>query len=423
MSEQVDLRSVVNEVQNARQQVVALRAQVRELESTNEALDVQPDDLAVYRQVGALLIEVHDRTVLKEELESTLGTLKEHAERMDGREKELMARYEELKNSIEKRASEAMDDLDALTNWIDRACEAGAVPVVTGANGDMDTVGSAVALATSRPEMRLRDPSRTLGEASAQRSERSIPTPGPQTSHVASPHRRHHHRGRRRPDQLGIQLPDAPRCVIDHHATHGWELGPEDHRLVRPVRATTQLVHAWMRHAAPEALSSSVRKVLLAGLVSDTGRFRHADHGAFDTATSLLAEGDIDYAGFIEGMEQDDLSRSDRGVLQKALDAGGRTTCRSLVGSQHARAGLLEGTVCSALIASGAEVAVCSKQVDGRTRITVRAPRSATNSGIHLGHMMGSLAERHGGTEVDTMVRQVGRAIWIEQLPSPPSSR
>ena len=54
------------------------------------------------------------------------------------------------------------------------------------------------------------------------------------------------------PDQLGIQLPDAPRCVIDHHATHGWELGPEDHRLVRPVRATTQLVHAWMRHAAPK---------------------------------------------------------------------------------------------------------------------------------------------------------------------------
>ena len=102
MSEQVDLRSVVNEVQNARQQVGALRAQVRELESTNEALDVQPDDLAVYRQVGALLIEVHDRTVLKEELESTLGTLKEHAERMDGREKELMARYEELKNSIEQ---------------------------------------------------------------------------------------------------------------------------------------------------------------------------------------------------------------------------------------------------------------------------------------------------------------------------------
>ena len=290
-----------------------------------------------------------------------------------------------------------MDDLDALTYWIDRACEAGAVPVVTGANGDMDTVGSAVALAASRPEMRAcgihlgRLAKRVLNDLNApfQRLDPRRPIWPRRIGGIIIV-------DAAAPDQLGIQLPEAPRCVIDHHATHGWELGPEDHRLVRPVRATTQLVHAWMRHAAPEALSSSVRKVLLAGLVTDTGRFRHADHGAFDTATSLLAEGDIDYAGFIEGMEQDDLSRSDRGVLQKALTrVEGQLAGPWWVLST--RAGLLEGTVCSALIASGAEVAVCSKQVDGRTRITVRAPRSATNSGIHLGHMMGRLAERHGG--------------------------
>ena len=32
----------------------------------------------------------------------------------------------------------------ALHNWINNACSKGAVPVVTGLNGDMDTVGSAI---------------------------------------------------------------------------------------------------------------------------------------------------------------------------------------------------------------------------------------------------------------------------------------
>ena len=289
-----------------------------------------------------------------------------------------------------------MDDLDALTNWIDRACEAGAVPVVTGANGDMDTVGSAVALATSRPEMRAcgihlgRLAKRVLNDLNApfQRLDPRHPMWPRRIGGIIIV-------DAAAPDQLGIQLPDAPRCVIDHHATHGWELGPEDHRLVRPVRATTQLVHAWMRHAAPEALSSSVRKVLLAGLVSDTGRFRHADHGAFDTATSLLAEGDIDYRASSRVWNR--MTSHDRIVACfRRHWRGGRTTCRSLVGSQRVPVSSREPSA-QRSSHQGAEVAVCSKQVDGRARIAVRAPRSATNSGIHLGHMMGSLAERHGG--------------------------
>ena len=38
--------------------------------------------------------------------------------------------------------------LDKLAAWIERAAENGAVPVLTG-NGDMDTIGSAIALASS----------------------------------------------------------------------------------------------------------------------------------------------------------------------------------------------------------------------------------------------------------------------------------
>ena len=40
-----------------------------------------------------------------------------------------------------------------LDDWINKHCSNGAVPVLTGMNGDMDTVGSAIALASSQSNM------------------------------------------------------------------------------------------------------------------------------------------------------------------------------------------------------------------------------------------------------------------------------
>ena len=43
--------------------------------------------------------------------------------------------------------------LKDLAEWINAATSRGAVPVITGRNGDMDTVGSAIALAASEKNM------------------------------------------------------------------------------------------------------------------------------------------------------------------------------------------------------------------------------------------------------------------------------
>ena len=43
--------------------------------------------------------------------------------------------------------------LEDLASWIAKATTNGAVPVVTGRNGDMDTIGSAIALASSHPNL------------------------------------------------------------------------------------------------------------------------------------------------------------------------------------------------------------------------------------------------------------------------------
>lgn len=95
------LQIVVAEVQAARQQVASLNAQVREIEGTVEAIKEQPEDLALHRQMGSILVEVEDREKLLEDLEQTLAQIKEAAESVAEREKELISTYEQLKQSLE----------------------------------------------------------------------------------------------------------------------------------------------------------------------------------------------------------------------------------------------------------------------------------------------------------------------------------
>ena len=95
------LQMVVAEVQAARQQVASLNAQVRELEGTVAAVKQQPEDMALHRQLGSILIEVEDRTQLLSDLEMTLEQMRSAVETMSKREAELVATYDKLKQSLE----------------------------------------------------------------------------------------------------------------------------------------------------------------------------------------------------------------------------------------------------------------------------------------------------------------------------------
>jgi len=95
------LQMVVAEVQAARQQVASLNAQVRELEGTISAVKQQPEEMALHRQMGTILIEVEDRTQLLSDLEMTLEQMRSAVETMAKREAELVATYDKLKQSLE----------------------------------------------------------------------------------------------------------------------------------------------------------------------------------------------------------------------------------------------------------------------------------------------------------------------------------
>lgn len=101
MSDAQRFQMVVAEVQAARQQAAALNAQVKEIESSLNAIAEQPEDMALHRQIGGILVEVTDRDALRAELEENLAALSIHASRMAERETELMETFELLKKSLE----------------------------------------------------------------------------------------------------------------------------------------------------------------------------------------------------------------------------------------------------------------------------------------------------------------------------------
>ncbi len=288
-------------------------------------------------------------------------------------------------------------NLDDLASWIAEATSRGAVPVLAGRNGDMDTIGSAISLAASNPGLlacglhvgrlasrlceELQAPFRKLSENPTWPSKLG----GIIIVDAAAE------------SQTGVKIPEGiPICVIDHHDTCEWEFGPGDLELRGNARATTQMIFEYLKNHSPETLTNEVRKLLLAGLITDTGRFRHADESSLRTAANLLQNADFEYQEFVESIQTETMNASDRGAIVKAL-----TRCQSIESGQwnlvHTYAGILEGRVAGLLVQAGAEVALVSRNRDGETRLTARAPRSSTISGIHLGKMMQELAEKMGG--------------------------
>jgi phosphoesterase RecJ-like protein len=288
-------------------------------------------------------------------------------------------------------------NLEGLANWIAEATSRGAVPVLAGRNGDMDTIGSAIALAASNQGLlacgkhvgrlanrlceELNAPFRKLSDNPAWPSKIG----GIIIVDAAAE------------SQTGVKIPEGiPICVIDHHDTCEWEFGPGDLELRGNARSTTQMIFEYLSNHSPRTLTDEVRKLLLAGLITDTGRFRHADESSLRCAADILNGADFEYQEFIEDIQNETITASDRGAIVKGL-----TRCQSIEAGKwnlvHTHAGILEGKVASLLVQTGAEVALVSRNRDGETRLTARAPRSSTKSGIHLGKMMQQLAEQMGG--------------------------
>ncbi len=97
------IQMLASQLQNSMQQVQTVDTQIREIQATISALDVQDETRPIYRQIGPLLLEVGDRSVLKEELVSSLKTLEEHLIKVQQSEKEIRELYDQAIKSFESQ--------------------------------------------------------------------------------------------------------------------------------------------------------------------------------------------------------------------------------------------------------------------------------------------------------------------------------
>ena len=97
------IQMLAGQLQNTMQQVQTVDTQIREIQATISALEVQNESRPVYRQIGPLLLEVGDRNVLKDELASSMETLSEHLQKIQQSETEIRELYEQAINSFESQ--------------------------------------------------------------------------------------------------------------------------------------------------------------------------------------------------------------------------------------------------------------------------------------------------------------------------------
>lgn len=285
-----------------------------------------------------------------------------------------------------------------LDSWINKHCSNGAVPVLTGMNGDMDTVGSAIALASSHTNMmacglhlgrvakkvceELSAPFRKIG---ASHTNWPPSLSGIIIVDAASP------------SQVGIDLPEnIPKCIIDHHDTDDWEISEHDLQIKVNVSATTEIITQYLSQYSLESLSTPVRKLLIAGLITDTGRYRHAGISAFSATVTLLEDEDIDYASLVEFIENQETTPSERGSLLRGLERS-KSVDSGNWNIVYTNSGTLEGRLATLLIGTGAEISLVSRSREGVSRLTARASRKTTLKGIHLGEIMESISQQIGG--------------------------
>ena len=194
--------------------------------------------------------------------------------------------------------------------------------------------------------------------------------------------------------QLGDKLP-ANYALVDHHLDEGL-LEDALFYIQRPAKSTAEIVWTILKENCKKA-DRKAALGLLAGMISDTGRFKRATPGAFLAAAELLEEGGFAYEEALEALSvPSDISQR-IAVLKAASRAKVMRQGDWLVACTTVNS--FEGSAAMALVDLGADVAfVAGRHGKGDTvRISARSSREAARRGLNLAKLLGEVGKAYGG--------------------------
>ena len=197
------------------------------------------------------------------------------------------------------------------------------------------------------------------------------------------------------PEHCG-PIPKAKQIiVVDHHTKiEGWPEGTDI--IHKPSRTSTAEIILDILKEMNVEINKKCATILLSGIYTDTGQFRHANKDTF------IAAGELTKAG-AEPQEVINILDSERPMAQKVtfLKAAQRTKWRqegkwiiaqSFVGSFESGAARL-------LIVLGADIAlVASGNKNGKMRLSTRASNRIVSNGFNLTTILEKITEINGGS-------------------------
>ena len=184
-------------------------------------------------------------------------------------------------------------------------------------------------------------------------------------------------------------------CVIDHHATTALIEGGEFY-LHRHSPSTAGLVFDILKiMGAP--LMRRVALGLMAGIVTDTGHFKHATYDTFRTISEIIELSGVEYAEVLEMMASTPQDISMRiAMLKCATRATIERVGDWLLVDSHVNS--FGGAASSMFLNIGADVAFIGTSRDDTIRVSGRAKREAVNAGVNLGKIMEDISSNYEGT-------------------------
>jgi len=95
-------QQVQQQLQSVLSQKFRMEAQLRETQMTIDELNKAAEDVAIYRNVGSLLIKASDKTSVLKDVEDDKETLEIRVKTLDRQEKALRDKYNTMQDQLSK---------------------------------------------------------------------------------------------------------------------------------------------------------------------------------------------------------------------------------------------------------------------------------------------------------------------------------
>ena len=186
-----------------------------------------------------------------------------------------------------------------------------------------------------------------------------------------------------------------PACygLVDHHLDAGL-LDQALFYIQRPAGSTAEIVWNILKASGIKP-GREAALGLLAGMISDTGRFKRASPEAFAAASELLAAGGFDYQEALESLSVPSSLSQRIAVLKAASRCKVERQGDWLVAWTSVNS--FEGSASMALLELGADVALVAGRHGSKVRISGRSGREAARRGLNLAEVLGSTAREFAG--------------------------